>query len=571
MFENLLKAALFFIISFCSFSLLSISLSDIYFKEESFLIIEYTPYFKSALGYAIDGISTEKWDELAYYIVRNDLLFTFSLQMTLSFLFPSLISLYLSYSWFKSSLKKKPLNYIDGPKLRFEKEASDHALSMHKEELKNRKAKDGIYIHPKIKISNHREENNFLIFGTTGSGKSTMLKPMIKQVIDRGDTAILYDEKAEYTSMFYDDESTVLLAPWDSRSHIWDISKDIKTPEDAQLFAKCLLPTPQNDKDRLWIEGAQIIFTAMIEQLRQDYVDHGKKWGWSELSKQLCMDTDDMASLIKAYAPHATYLIQDQSKTTQGFLVHIASELDWIKTMAKAWPDFSKRTFSINEWLPETKSPKTKIIIQSHSRFEAVGAPLCSAFIAFMTSAYLAGGDSGRRTWLFIDEFANLPKSPSIKKWLELSRSKGASSVLCTQSPSQLKSIYGEEDANTLMSLLSNIITLRISSAGSDAAEVSRMFGEQEVEVPNYDHKERIGHRQKQPVITATDLSELQPKTEKGVTGFLLIPGWRSVYKITWPYFNSPKCAPPFVEAEWVQEKPQPKAENLNRLNRRGP
>lgn len=372
--------------------------------------------------------------------------------------------------------------------------------------------------------------------------------------------------RAEYTQLFYEEQSTILLAPWDSRSHIWDISKDVRTPEDVDLFVQCLLPISQDDKEKLWIQGAQIIFSTMILEL----IRTRTAWGWLELAEQLTLSEKEMIILIEKHNPHAKQLVQEQSKTTQGFYVHIISELSWIQTIAKAWPNCESRPFCIREWLPDLASLKTKIIIQSHSRFERVGAPLCSAFIAFLSRAYFAQEHTGRSTWLFIDEFANLPKNPSIKKWLELSRSKGARSVLCTQSPSQLRSIYGEADANTLMSLLSNIVTLRVSSGGNDAQEVASMFGEQEVEVPNYEEKERIGVRSKQAVVSETYLSNLETKSDKGVMGLLLIPGWESVYKLTWPFHSQQAIAPAVIEAEWVKVQPQTlNHSNKNRLNKR--
>nr|WP_282478292.1 type IV secretion system DNA-binding domain-containing protein [Vibrio sp. ABG19] len=73
---------------------------------------------------------------------------------------------------------------------------------MQRQELKNANTQLGIKVHPKIPISTAREQNNLCVLGTTGAGKSTALKPIIEQVIERGDYAVIYDEKGDTPKAF---------------------------------------------------------------------------------------------------------------------------------------------------------------------------------------------------------------------------------------------------------------------------------------------------------------------------------------------------------------------------------
>lgn len=116
----------------------------------------------------------------------------------------------------KSRVSSKQLAHVSGPKFYLGNKAIKHAQSKHKHDLgSSRMTTCGVNIHPKIKITQAREQNNFLILGTTGAGKSTVFKPLVKQAIERGDNAVIYDEKAEYTENFYHKETSILIAPWD--------------------------------------------------------------------------------------------------------------------------------------------------------------------------------------------------------------------------------------------------------------------------------------------------------------------------------------------------------------------
>ena len=472
----------------------------------------------------------------------------------------------------KSREKTKELTYISDSKLYKDEAAIRHAKSMHKKDLNdNKSTTSGIQIHPKIKITELREQNNFLILGTTGAGKSTAFKPLVKQAIERGDYALIYDEKGEYTQSFFNKNTTILLAPWDARSASWDISSDIQNKQDAELLAQCLIPD-SNSKDPLWDSGARIILVSMIMMLINT---KRQAWGWEDIYKQLTTPLDLARSILVQHHPIVEPLLTPNSKTTTSFYAHMMSKLSWIETLATAWSKQNNKTFSLKEWVTEN-TKKRIVIVQADSQFKNLGEPLCNAIISFMTKHFLGLSNSSyRKTWLFVDEFANLPRNPNISAWLELGRSNGARSVLCTQSISQLHSIYSEDEANTILNLLSNVIAFRVGAVGSDAKNTASIFGKYEAEVPNYDHPDRIGTRSNEPLVKPSELIQLGQPTKHGVEGFMQIPSWNAVYKLRWPLFKDSGNAVKKVPAKWLTKstsKPniQPKVKQpANRLNKR--
>jgi GTPase SAR1 family protein len=58
-------------------------------------------------------------------------------------------------------------------------------------------------IQPVVKIPRTIESSHLLVMGDSGTGKSALIRQLLQQLEDRGDTAIVYDPALEYTPQFY--------------------------------------------------------------------------------------------------------------------------------------------------------------------------------------------------------------------------------------------------------------------------------------------------------------------------------------------------------------------------------
>ncbi|NKB80237.1 type IV secretion system DNA-binding domain-containing protein [Ochrobactrum daejeonense] len=71
---------------------------------------------------------------------------------------------------------------------------------------------------------------------------------MIGSVVERGDKAIIFDEKGDYTRItppsVRDGKEVppLLLAPQDDRSAVWDIAADLIVSQDAVELAQRIIP-----------------------------------------------------------------------------------------------------------------------------------------------------------------------------------------------------------------------------------------------------------------------------------------------------------------------------------------
>ncbi len=71
-------------------------------------------------------------------------------------------------------------------------------------------------------LPERKESEHFLITGNPGAGKSTLIRHMLHQIEERGQSAIVIDPEGEYVQEFYDERrGDVILNPLDARCPFW--------------------------------------------------------------------------------------------------------------------------------------------------------------------------------------------------------------------------------------------------------------------------------------------------------------------------------------------------------------
>jgi type IV secretory pathway TraG/TraD family ATPase VirD4 len=274
---------------------------------------------------------------------------------------------------------------------------------------------------------------------------------------------------------------------------------------------------------------------------------------------------------LKKYHKQAATLIEPESKTTASIRSMLATKLAWLNNMT-SYVSNTPPDFSISGWLSRTD--KTTLIVQGDLASPLMSSALITALMSVLSSYLLSAADNEeQKTWLVLDELATLNKSKSLERWLALGRSKGCRTIAGTQLLSQLYSIYGQEDCNTILGLFSNVVAFKLGPNGESASKASASFGERRVEYPVFSTNEKgeksCSFQQESIALVAPeDLVHLpQPTIKRGIDGYLLIGGSNAVYKLNWPIGEYEKVA------EAVIKKPShehtPPAKSKNRLNRR--
>ena len=92
-----------------------------------------------------------------------------------------------------------------------------------------------------MRIPARKEAQHFQIMGDTGVGKTQLIMQILRQIRERGESAIVYDPACEYLQRFYDKErGDIILNPLDERCPYWGPSQEMASNAEADAIAASL-------------------------------------------------------------------------------------------------------------------------------------------------------------------------------------------------------------------------------------------------------------------------------------------------------------------------------------------
>ena len=422
----------------------------------------------------------------------------------------------------------------------------------------------GVSVHPQVQIGEHAECRHMLLLGGAGSGKTTILRRILREIVARGDHVFLLDFKGDFTSGL--ECPITILSPTDARSARWALGRDIRTKLDAHALAETLIPLPAGGEP-IWARGARGLLVGLIVHLQSK---HKTEWGFAhlaELASRVLTNYKMLVEIVKKNHPPAkAYLMGADSKTTQSFLAELSGALTHVIELGVA--DYAALKeygrWSVRGWLsPKSKLPKVTVV-----GWRASSQELSQAWAASITEQIVRQvGDmedcdpNERRIWLILDEVAQMGKVPSITAALVTLRSKGTRVVAGVQSVAQIRENYGPNALTTWAGSMSSKIICQLSSP-EDQKFGASLLGDREVERYNLQTTQANGvisrsgswQRTREPVMLPSDLgSELGPGF-RGVKA-LVVTGNRKVALLRWPFLLTRKVRKARVLAPWVGPK----------------
>src|ERR1035437_8260649 len=128
-----------------------------------------------------------------------------------------------------------------------------------------------------------------MLMGDTGSGKSSAIRQILRQVQERGETAIFYDPAMDFVGEFYDPErGDLILNPLDARCLYWSLTDELLRDETAAPIAAAFLPDKEYEK-AFFTDGPRRILAHLLRY----------KSTSSDLLKWMS-DPEQIASRVKA-------------------------------------------------------------------------------------------------------------------------------------------------------------------------------------------------------------------------------------------------------------------------------
>lgn len=369
------------------------------------------------------------------------------------------------------------------------------------------------FIHPIFKdVERSQLGNGMLIFGSPGSGKTSLVLPYTRQLIEDGEKLLTLDKKAEQRQKL----GIPFLAPHLRGSVVLDIGDTITTKAQCQMLADRLIVVNESDKNKVWQAAANSVGAALIYDLAQTKPG---AWDWTDLADQLELSVDAWIALMIRVAPESAKILQGAAETSASVAFNVITSLRSLRAVADQFAEakkFGGKTFNIRRWLHEKDYPLRQVILQVDDEYAAsMGfiVPFLIEYIASQLGQLPEGTDDPKN--IFLDEFAQLPAMPSLRIIFELGRSKGFNLLLALQDWAQVKDRYGEHVAAIFFSNASIKIIAR-TSIGHSQAELAQLMGSREVAMVNISHSHGGGSHGSAPSTSTTLATATMP---------LLLPG----------------------------------------------
>ena len=325
------------------------------------------------------------------------------------------------------------------------------------------------------------EVQHLLIDGTTGAGKSVMIRKLVRWIRERGDKAIIYDKGCVFTSKFYRPETDIILNPFDARCANWDVWCDAKDAPDFENMAAALIPQ-HGDGDPFWVESARTIFSSTAYRMGQD----SKPATTARLlSLILTSELEALGNFLEG-TEAASLASKDIKKTAISIKSVLATYMKSLRFLDGL--DDSKRSdalqkkFSITDWVQDDEQSGF-LFLSSNAQQHASLRPLISMWLAIASNAILGLElDEDRRIWVLMDEMPSLHKLPELGSIIAEVRKFGGCYLIGIQSYAQLVKTYGKNAADEMFDLLNTRFFFRAPSA--QMAQISsKDLGEQEVDI----------------------------------------------------------------------------------------
>lgn len=383
---------------------------------------------------------------------------------------------------------------------------------------------------------------HFLVAGRTGAGKTQAIQQMLRVAQTRGDRAVIADPDGGYFSRF-GSASDVLLNPFDGRSVRWSPFAEIRSAFDYDVLATAVIPPGNTANEEEWRRFGRVLLAASLKELHESGRTSAR-----EMLRLINSAQDNELQTMLAGTNAAGLRRHDA-------MFH--SILGVVTPHIQSWeylpePDVAHPPFSIRDWVRQG-TPGWLFLPYRDDQLDSLKYLIATWTGLAVAEALSLSEDLNRRLWFVIDELDSLGKVSSLRLAATKLRKHGGVMVAGLQTIAQLRSTYGQDEAQVILSSLANKLILAVGDH-----ETARYFqeelGQREIERSRVVHSSgggsrgRSSSRSKDIVLEHLVLaSELQGLGER--RGFLRRAGEPRVHPIQVPLVPMTARLQPFVPA----------------------
>jgi energy-coupling factor transporter ATP-binding protein EcfA2 len=414
------------------------------------------------------------------------------------------------------------------------------------------------------------EALHLLLLGTTGSGKTQILRALVSQILSgREGRVLIIDRKGDFTAWLAGRDDVAILAPWDRRTRSWAVGIDIADALGAAALAERFLPLDTQTNDRYWVDTPRnMIRTAIgiLQALHAGRPGLDGCWGWADLAGALRQERSQLAAWLSQTeegARAAQAILGHERVSAQDVYDSLSTWTRRLGHIAAGWPQRSG--LSLRLWTRGLMGPRV-LLVPTVMPDEELAAAVVRLIVETIASELLVLPDNpARRVWLVLDEF-NLTRLDTLTRLLPMARSKGAVVLAALQDIARTRALYGRDLSSSILNSFAVRAVLRLGDP--DTQEwAAKALGRHDVERHRQVRSEHRGRASRsetmaEQVVDRTEylvmpdeLGELPP-----LTGYLDVPRWPALY-LRWPYEPMAATVPPWVPADWITTPPALRAQ----------
>ena len=384
-----------------------------------------------------------------------------------------------------------------------------------------------------VPIPTNLETRHFACIGTTGSGKTTVLRQMLDSIEARGECALVYDTSGEFIAHYYDPErGDIILNPFDARCAFWSPFDEISHPADADRIAHQLVSETGSYDDDVWLETSRILVANMLRSL----------WAEDNCSLDALLDAlqikskDELKRWLGNTSSARTFA-DDADRATGSVLFMLAKAANLLQFLRSESSDAKRFAFrDFIHGLDAHEGKKPWIFVPRKEDYFEAAKPLLACWLECASSAVLGLPLSpDRRIWFILDELADLPRVENLARLLPEGRKFGASVTLTFQALGQMKHRYGPSISEAMLACCNTKLFLQ--TVDQETREwASQTIGTHEIEMRSAtDMLSLSGEKPRTSLVTSRQVRAAVLESDlrlPAYQGYLLLPDGLPVARI---------------------------------------
>jgi integrase len=361
-----------------------------------------------------------------------------------------------------------------------------------------------------LRIPYSETENHFLVVGTTGSGKTILLRQLMKSVLGKIENkedfrAFVYDNKPDFMPFARSlglEEYVWNLDPFDPKGCVWDIAKDVTDQATAKQVTEVLVSVDPGLKEPYFQQAVHGLFEAVLIRLREVA---GERWTF----RDAIVVFDYQYIIEKFLTSEQTARLADSfikaGRSYKDVRASIRAKLRPYDIAAALWSRVTdkKKKVSVIEW-----SKTNKILVVTHrDNFEKAIKPINQAIFRMVSLTLLSRFDSlTRSSWVFMDEIREIGVLQGYHALANKGRSKGVRLAIGFQTIEGLITEHKDENAAYELANIIGNKTFLHSNSDITCAWAARHGGTCDVKETVFSHSTTWGSSPSSSVSETTKI-----------------------------------------------------------------